>query len=139
MALLLGRPVYTEDVTPADCLVVKVLRSPHANAIVQSQLRQVQSLRRAVEIARLQYDNGYTDYLTVLDAERQLFSAELQLAAALRDRLNAVVSVCMALGGGWADPGKSPSFPVVNTERLLQEETGVGKTAPAAAPASNGN
>ena len=45
----------------------------------------------------------------------------------------------MALGGGWADPGKSPSFPVVNTERLLQEETGVGKTAPAAAPASNGN
>ena len=30
MALLLGKPVYTEDVTPADCLVVKVLRSPHA-------------------------------------------------------------------------------------------------------------
>ena len=110
-----------------------------ADAIVRSMQIQVESLRRAVDIARLQYDNGYTDYLTVLDAERQLFSAELQLAAALRDRLNAVVSVCMALGGGWADPGKSPSFPVVNTERLLQEETGVGKTAPAAAPASNGN
>lgn len=72
---------------------------------------QVESLRRAVDIARLQYDNGYTDYLTVLDAERQLFSAELQLATALRDRLDAVVSVCMALGGGWQDPGRTPELP----------------------------
>ena len=79
-----------------------------AGAVVQSQLRQVESLRRAVEIARLQYDNGYTDYLTVLDAERQLFSAELEYAAALRDRLNAVVGVCMALGGGWQDPDVRP-------------------------------
>ena len=35
MALLLGKPVYTEDVTPADCLVVKVLRSPHAHALIE--------------------------------------------------------------------------------------------------------
>ena len=36
MQLLLGKPVYTDDVTPKDALVVKLLRSPHANAIVQS-------------------------------------------------------------------------------------------------------
>ena len=36
MQLLLGKPVYTDDVTPRDALVVKLLRSPHANAIVQS-------------------------------------------------------------------------------------------------------
>lgn len=35
MQLLLGKPVYTDDVTPKDALVVKILRSPHANAIVQ--------------------------------------------------------------------------------------------------------
>ena len=110
-----------------------------ADAIVRSMQIQVESLRRSVDIARLQYDNGYTDYLTVLDAERQLFAAELQLASALRDRLDAVVSVCMALGGGWDDPGKSPSFPVVNTERLLQEETAAGKTTPVAAPATQAN
>ena len=34
MQLLLGKPVYTEDITPRDALVVKILRSPHANAIV---------------------------------------------------------------------------------------------------------
>ena len=62
----------------------------------------------------------------MLDAERQLFAAELQLATALRDRLNAVVSVCMALGGGWSDPGATPSFPIVDTEELLEEEKAVG-------------
>ena len=35
MQLLTGKPVYTDDVTPSDALVVKILRSPHANAIVQ--------------------------------------------------------------------------------------------------------
>ena len=35
MQLLLGKPVYMDDITPDDALVVKLLRSPHANAIVQ--------------------------------------------------------------------------------------------------------
>ena len=36
MQLLLGKPVYTDDVTPNDALVVKILRSPHANAMVET-------------------------------------------------------------------------------------------------------
>ena len=36
MQLLLGKPVYTNDVRPKDALIVKILRSPHANAIVES-------------------------------------------------------------------------------------------------------
>ena len=36
MNLLLGKPAFTEDVTPRDCLVVKVLRSPHAHALIRS-------------------------------------------------------------------------------------------------------
>ena len=35
MQLVTGRPVYMDDVIPQDCLIVKLLRSPHANAIVQ--------------------------------------------------------------------------------------------------------
>lgn len=35
MQLVTGQPVYTDDVIPQDCLIVKLLRSPHANAIVQ--------------------------------------------------------------------------------------------------------
>ncbi|MBE6656859.1 MAG: aldehyde oxidase [Ruminococcaceae bacterium] len=36
MQLLTGKPVYTEDVTPRDALVVKILRSPHPNAMIRS-------------------------------------------------------------------------------------------------------
>ena len=35
MQLVTGQPVYMDDVIPQDCLIVKLLRSPHANAIVQ--------------------------------------------------------------------------------------------------------
>ena len=36
MQLVTGQPVYMDDLVPADCLLVKLLRSPHANAIVKS-------------------------------------------------------------------------------------------------------
>ncbi len=36
LALVTGKPVYVDDLAPKDCLIVKVLRSPHANAIVKS-------------------------------------------------------------------------------------------------------
>ena len=36
MQLVTGKPVYTDDIAPKDCLIVKLLRSPHANAIVTS-------------------------------------------------------------------------------------------------------
>lgn len=35
MQLLTGKPVYVDDITPKDALVVKLLRSPHPNALVQ--------------------------------------------------------------------------------------------------------
>lgn len=35
MALVTGRPVYTQDLAPKDCLTVKVLRSPHAHALIR--------------------------------------------------------------------------------------------------------
>lgn len=35
MALITGKPVYTDDLAPADCLIVKVLRSPHAHALIK--------------------------------------------------------------------------------------------------------
>ncbi len=36
MQLLTGQPVYTDDIAPRECLVVKLLRSPHASALVKS-------------------------------------------------------------------------------------------------------
>ena len=36
MSLLLGKPVYLDDVTPQNCLTVKILRSPHAHAVIEA-------------------------------------------------------------------------------------------------------
>lgn len=35
MSLVTGQPVYTDDITPSDCLVVKILHSPHAHALIE--------------------------------------------------------------------------------------------------------
>ncbi len=61
----------------------------------------VSALRRQARLATLRYDNGYSNYLEVLDAERALFSAELALAESRRAHLSASVDLYRALGGGW--------------------------------------
>ena len=63
--------------------------------------RQVEAAQQALALANLRYTNGVSSYLDVLDTERQLFSAEINLASITRDQLNAVVRVYRALGGGW--------------------------------------
>ena len=73
----------------------------------------VDNLRKAVDLARLRYENGYASYLDVLDAERSLFDAEVQLANVRTSHLSSIVQVCMALGGGWVDtPGTPAAMPV---------------------------
>ena len=62
---------------------------------------RVTTLQRGVELARLRYENGYSDYLEVLDTERSLFSAELSLASARGDYQRALVNLYRALGGDW--------------------------------------
>lgn len=76
-------------------------RQRESTNIVDSLERMVKDLRIAVDLARTRYDNGYSSYLEVLDAERSLFDSELNLASARSDRLTAIVNVCLALGGGW--------------------------------------
>jgi multidrug efflux system outer membrane protein len=69
----------------------------------QSVERRVESLRQAVKLVRVRYENGYTDYLNVLDTERSLFSAELTLATARGDTYRALANLYRALGGDWVD------------------------------------
>ncbi len=63
--------------------------------------RQVDSLREYARIARLRYENGYTSYIEVLDAERSLFNAELQYAQTQGVLFQALVNLYKAMGGGW--------------------------------------
>lgn len=81
-------------------------------ALIAALSRQVTALKRAVELTRERYDNGYTDYLEVLDTERSLFSAELQLSSAQGDGYRTLVDLYRALGGDWI-ARVTPAWPVV--------------------------
>lgn len=61
----------------------------------------VKESKRAVDLATERYDRGVTDFLNVLDAERQENELEIQYAQARADAADAFVAVYKALGGGW--------------------------------------
>jgi outer membrane protein, multidrug efflux system len=66
-----------------------------------AQQRQVEALRDYASIARLRYENGYTSYIEVLDAERSLFNAELSCTETQGVLFQALVDLYKAIGGGW--------------------------------------
>jgi outer membrane protein, multidrug efflux system len=68
---------------------------------LHAQERLVKSLSEYERLARLQYTGGYTPYLTVLNAQQQLFPAELNYALIRAQNLNALVGLYKAMGGGW--------------------------------------
>jgi NodT family efflux transporter outer membrane factor (OMF) lipoprotein len=89
-----------------------VLRAWHDvdNALTayQADQRQRDALKRAetqatkaLDLSQQRYRQGVADFLNVLDAERQLFSAELSLADAQTAVGSDFVSLYKALGGGW--------------------------------------
>ena len=71
--------------------------------LVASLERQVAALQTAVQLAVERYDNGYANYIDVLDTERSLFSAQLSLTAAYGDRYRSLVDLYRGLGGDWID------------------------------------
>ena len=68
---------------------------------VESLAQAAARMERAAQLARVRYNEGYSPYLDVLEAERTLYSTQMDLADRRAARLSAIVQVCMALGGGW--------------------------------------
>jgi outer membrane protein, multidrug efflux system len=69
--------------------------------ITQTTSKRITALRSSLRLAQLRYDGGYSNYLEVLSAQRDLNQAESALIDTQRLHLNAVVSLYKALGGGW--------------------------------------
>ncbi|MGI8989407.1 MAG: efflux transporter outer membrane subunit [Bryobacteraceae bacterium] len=61
----------------------------------------VKALEDTERLSTVRYRGGLDSYLQVLDAERNLFQGQLDLARLRRDELTAVVNLYRALGGGW--------------------------------------
>ena len=92
------RAIYTAFKDVSDGLVA------HAKTTEQrtQQERLVDALRAASQLATQRYQGGLDSYLPVLDAQRNLFQGELELARLRQQELSTVVQLYRALGGGWS-------------------------------------
>lgn len=68
---------------------------------IDAQGRLVKASREYERLAKLQYDGGYAPYLTVLNAQQQLFPAELTLAQLRAQLFTSYANLYKAMGGGW--------------------------------------
>ncbi|HFD80946.1 MAG TPA: efflux transporter outer membrane subunit [Gammaproteobacteria bacterium] len=66
-----------------------------------AERRRVAALSDYARLARLRYDEGYSSYIEVLDAQRFLFDAELQYVAVQADVYDSLIATYKAMGGGW--------------------------------------
>jgi outer membrane protein TolC len=73
--------------------------------------RALSAAREATRIATERYDRGLTDFLNVLDAERQQFDLEENHVQARQVEAEALVGLFRALGGGWPLKEKLPDIP----------------------------
>jgi multidrug efflux system outer membrane protein len=71
--------------------------------IRDQQAVEVTSLENAVKLSTERYLAGKANYYEVLEAQQQLFPAQLNLARTQRDELLAVVTLYKSLGGGWKE------------------------------------
>jgi outer membrane protein, multidrug efflux system len=77
----------------------------HVDAARDSQNESVAQSEHAFDGAKIRYQQGYGDFLTMLEAQRTVYAARDQFSQYKLARLQALVSLCKALGGGWQAPG----------------------------------
>ena len=93
---------YLQTTLNAFAEVSSTLVLHHKLKDVRAELqRQVDALQNAVDLSLERYNEGISSYYEVLEAQQQLFPAQLTLARAERDQLTSLVVLYRALGGGW--------------------------------------
>ena len=108
-ALLL---VYRKTVASAVEEVEDALTNYAAQRNRMEQLTvAVASSQQAVNLATQRYNDGLTDFLNVLDAQRQLYDLEDQLATSQQAASTNLVALFKSLGGGWEGFGQLPPAP----------------------------
>ncbi|KJR97113.1 MAG: hypothetical protein VR65_24395 [Desulfobulbaceae bacterium BRH_c16a] len=75
----------------------------HSAEEIAAQRRREFSAREGLRLTEKRYRAGVVSYLEVLDAQRQLYSAETDLAQSKLTRRTAAVQLYLALGGGWVE------------------------------------
>lgn len=83
---------------------------------IESESHSLIALRDRARLADMRYGAGSSDYLEVLEAQRDLFSAEQTLVQTRRARLSSEVNLFAALGGGDDDPSGAIAATIIQAE-----------------------
>jgi NodT family efflux transporter outer membrane factor (OMF) lipoprotein len=103
---------YRKTVLQAWHDVINALVAHRLEMTRRSRLRsQAEHARAALDLARARYNDGVSEFLTVLDAERTLLQADQQYATSTTNVALDLVQLFKALGGGW-----ETEFPDVPSE-----------------------
>ena len=78
---------------------------------IEALVQQVGALRDYASLAWLRYENGYTSYLEVIDADSRLYSAELTHTRTQGTLFQALVNLYKAMGGGWVTKAEQLAVP----------------------------
>ena len=70
---------------------------------LEALARQLKALRNYSRLARMRYDEGYTSFLEVLDADRSLFNVELSYTSGQNTLFRSLINIYKSMGGGWVD------------------------------------
>jgi multidrug efflux system outer membrane protein len=77
--------------------------------------RQLKALNNYARLARMRYDEGYTSFLEVLDADRSLFNVELAHTTGQNALFRSLINIYKSMGGGWVTAAENgmPAQPVM--------------------------
>ena len=93
---------YQQTIRTAFKEVLDALTQLEASAQqLDAQKRQVVALNQILDLSQKRFDAGYSSYLEVLDAQRNLFNAELAQVTMMLSHSSALVNLYKALGGNW--------------------------------------
>ncbi len=85
-----------------DALAASSNEEDHRTALAEA----VTQNRRALDLSTSLYTQGSADFITVLDAERSLYSSQTALAQSRQAASADIIALYKALGGGWDGDGK---------------------------------
>ncbi len=98
----LAEIVYAKTVQQAFQEAYDALNKRHTlTQKLEHQLSYENNIEQVYLLAKKQYESGYGDYLTLLDAKRNLLSAKLITSQTKQALLSSGVSLYKSLGGGW--------------------------------------
>ena len=93
-----------------------------------AQGRRVAALESYARLARLRFDNGYSSYIEVLDAQRSLFSAQLSYVQSQGGVYVGLINTYKALGGGWVTKAEAVAnevdYPPPESKTVGEESQG---------------